>query len=286
MPCKYIKPPSIDAYITRHRPAAKTMKRGYLLIGKHANSCFESISQWDLASIPDNLNIIGATANFYLANFDSSGSIEIEVYPIVSHWKPSHTSLKHPPLTSPCPIAVDCVSATSKQLSFGITALVKEWQCHKGSNFGILLRMKEPDISCQVISLFSGNYRDSRLWPYIEIMYNPPDEIPCIYKPETINISDTVQTANDWSYTKPLDIFKYNYTYIISNTGTKPAVVYLAVSADCHYWLEQSAKYTLAPGESAALVSNIITRFARVTFRSLNSNQKTTLSICTQGRTT
>lgn len=286
MPCKYIKPPLIDAYITRHRTAAKTMKRGYLLIGEHTNSYFESIALWDLTSIPYNLNIISATANFFVAYTNSLDSSKIEAYPIVSRWKPAFTSLKHPPLTSPDPIAAASVSSTSNQLFFGITALVKEWQCHKDSNFGILFRMQEPDFPGKSVSLFSGNYCDSSFWPYIEIKYNPPDEVPCIYKPETINISDTVKTTDDWSYTKPLDIFNYNYSYIISNTGTNPAIVYLDVSADGHYWLEQSAMHTILPAESVALVPNIITRYARVAFRSLHSHQGATLSIYTQGRTT
>ncbi len=286
MPYKYIKPPLIDAYITRHRTAAKTMNRRYLLIGEHTKSRYESIALWDLASLPDDLDIKGATANFYLAYTNSLESSEIEAYSIVSRWKPAFTSLKYPPLTSPDPVAVASVSSTSKQLSFEITALVKEWQCHKDCNFGILFRMKESNSQGTAVSVFSGNYCDSCLWPYLEINYNPPNVVPCICKSDTINLSDIVKTTDAWSYTTPLDLLSYNYSYTVNNIGANPAVVYLTVSADGYHWLEQSAQYIIHPSESAALVPNTIARYARTVFRSLNSSTKTTLSIYVQGRTT
>jgi len=285
MPSKYIKPPLIDAYITRHQTAAKTRKGGYLLIGKHTNSCFESIALWDLTSVPYDLDIISATANFFIAHNNPLCSKVIEAYSIVSRWRPSPTSLRHPPLTSPNPIATAAISDTAEQLSLGITALVKEWQCCKSANFGLLFRMHEPVFPNNFVSLFSGNYCDSNYWPFIQINYNPPDVVPCICKPDIINVSDTVPTTDAWSYTTPLDVLPYNYSYTISNTGPHPAIVYLNVSADGHYWLEQSAMYTLLPSESAALVPNTITRYARIAFRSLNSGQGTTLNIRMQGRT-
>lgn len=286
MPSIFIKPPLIDAYITRHRTVAKSMKFGYLLIGKHASSYFESIALWDLTSIPYNLDIISATANFFIAGTDATCSSEIEVYPIVSRWKPSSTSLRHPPFTSPEPIAVTSISSTSKVLAFGITPLVKEWQCHKDCNFGLLFRMKGRNLQGKAVSLFSGDYCVSTMWPYLEIIYSPPGAIPCIYKSDTINLSDTVTTTDAWSYSTPLDLLAYNYSYTISNIGANPAMVYLTISADGQYWVEESAKYTINPAETAVLVPSTIARYARAVFRSLNFCKETTLSIYVQGRTT
>lgn len=285
MPSKYIKPPLIDAYITRHRTAAKTRKGGYLLIGKHTNSYFESIAFWDLTSVPYDLDITSATANFFISYNNPLCSKGIEAYSIVSHWRPSSTSLRHPPLTSPNPIAIADISDTAEQLSFEITALVKEWQCCESANFGLLFRMQEPIFPNNAISLFSGNYCDSSYWPFIQINYNPPGSVPCICKPDIINVSDTVHTTDAWSYTIPLDVLPYNYSYTISNTGINPAIVCLNVSADGHYWLEQSALHIISPSESTALVPNTMARYARIAYCSLNASHGTTLSICTQGRT-
>ncbi|SDF43686.1 DUF6385 domain-containing protein [Sporomusa acidovorans] len=286
MPSTYIKPPLIDAYITRHRTVAKTMKHSYLLVGRHLNSYYESIAVWDLSSLPYDLDIRSATANFFIAYNNSQCPNAIEAYPIISRWKSFSASLRHPPLTTRNPIATAAISNTTEQLSFGITALVKKWQNNEAANLGLLLRMSEPVSSDSSVSLFSGNYYDSYCWPFIEINYNSPDVVPCIYKPETINVSDIVRTAGDWSYTIPLDILLYNYSYTISNFGTNPALVRLQVSADGLYWLEQSALNILAPSKTVALAPDTITRYARVAFCSLNANQNTTLSICTQGRTT
>lgn len=287
MPSKYIKPPLIDAYITRHRTVAKTMKHSYLLLGSNLNSYFESIALWDLSSISCEMDIISATANFFIAyTTNSQCSHVIEAYPIISRWKPASTSLRHPPLTTRSPIATIAISNTTEQLSLGITALVKEWQNNEAANLGLLLKMPQVVLPDNSVSLFSGNYCDSSCWPFIEIHYTSPDVVPCIYKPDTINVSEVVHTAGDWSYTAPLDVLPYNYSYTISNTGTNPAIVRLNVSADGHFWLEQSALNILSPANSIALVPDTITRYARVAFCSLNPCHDTTLRICTQGRTT
>jgi len=285
MPSMYIKPPLVDAYITRHRTAAKTMKHRYLLVGRHINSYYESIVLWDLASLLFDLDIISATANLSITYNCAVCSNVIEAYPIVSRWKPSSTSLRHPPLTSPTPIDTAAISTDTKQLSFGITALVKEWQSCESPNFGLLFRMQQ-SLNSNLVSLFSGNYCDSNYWPFIEINYNCPDVVPCIYKPDTLNVTEIVHTTGDWSYTTPLDVLSYNYSYTISNSGTNPAIVRLNVSADGHYWLDQSALNILSPAKSAALVADTITRYARIAFCSLTPFQDTTLSITTQGRTT
>lgn len=285
MPSKYIKPPLIDAYITRHRTVAKTMKHSYLLVGRHLNSYFESMALWDISSLPCNLDIISATANFFIADTNLQCSNVIGAYPIISRWKPAYTSLRHPPLTTRTPIATIALSNTTEQLSFGITTLVKEWQNNETANLGILLKMLEPVLPDNSVSLFSGNYYDSSCWPFIEIHYTSPDVVPCVYKPDTINVSEVVHTTGDWSYTAPLDVLPYNYSYTISNTGTNPAIVCLNVSADGRFWLDQSALNILSPANSAALVPDTITRYARVAFCSLNPFHNTTLSICTQGRT-
>lgn len=284
MPNKYIKPPLIDAYITRHRTAAKTMRRGYLLIGEHTNSYFESIALWDLISVPYDLDIISATATFFIAYTNPLCPKVIEAYAIVSRWRPSSTSLRHPPLTSPNPIATAAITDTAEQLSLEITALVKEWQCCDSANFGLLFRMKESTSPSNSVSLFSGNYCDSSYWPLIEINYRSPVS-HCICKPDIITKSDTVHTTDAWSYTAPLDVLPYNYSYTISNTGINPAIVCLNVSADGHYWLEQSAMHIIPPAESVALVPNTMTRYARIAYCCLNSSHKTTLRISTQGRT-
>jgi hypothetical protein len=261
------------------------MKRGYLLVGGNINYYYESIALWDLTSIPADLDIISASANFFIAYNNPLCSKVIEAYPIVSRWKPASTSLRHPPLTSPNPVATT-ISDTAEQLSFGITPLIREWQSCENSNLGLLFRMHEPVFPNNFVSLFSGNYCDSSYWPFIKINYNSPDIVPCIYKPDTINVSDIVHTTAAWSYTAPLDVLPYNYSYTISNIGTNPAIVCLNVSADSHYWMDQSAMHIISPSESTALTPNTLTRYARIAFSSLNSSHNTTLSISTQGRTT
>ncbi|SMD18127.1 DUF6385 domain-containing protein [Sporomusa malonica] len=286
MPSKYIKPPLIDAYITCNRTVARTMKRGYLLVGGHTNCYYESIALWDLTSIPADLKITSARANFFIAYNNPSCSKVIEAYPIVSRWKPTSTSLRHPPLTSPNPVATTAISDTAEQLSFEITKLIKEWQSSESANFGLLFRMHEPIYPSNSVSLFSGNYCDSSYWPFIQISYNPPDIVPCICKPDILNVSDIVHTTAAWSYTTPLDVLPYNYSYTISNIGTNPAIICLNVSADSHYWMDQSALHIISPSESTALAPDTITRYACVAFCSLNSGHDTTLNISTQGRTT
>lgn len=284
MPSMYIKPPLIDAYITRHQTAAKTMKRSYLLIGGYTHSYCESIVLWDLTSLPYDLDIVSATATFFIAYNTPLCSQVIEAYPIVSRWKSYATSLRHLPLTTPEPIATAAIPNATEPLSFAITPLVKEWQNNENANLGLLLRMQAPVLPDNSISLFSGNYCDSSCWPFIEINYKPANVVPCIYKPDTINVSERVHTSVNWSYTAPLDILLYNYAYTITNTGTKPALVLLNVSADGHYWLDQSATNILSPEKSIALVPDTITRYARIAFCSLASYQDTTLRITTQGR--
>lgn len=285
MPDLYFKPPLTDAYITNNRTAAKTMRHGYLIIGRPTKCCYQSIARWDLSSIPYNLDIISATANFFVAYNNPLYSTIVEAYQIISCWKPTSASLRHPPLTSPSPIALARVSGTERQLSFEITSLIKEWQSCKNSNLGLLFKMQESLFANNTLSLFSGNYRDSTCWPYIQINYTPADVVPCICKPEILNISVTVQTTDAWSYTTPLNVLPYNYAYTISNIGTNPAVVSLSASADGHYWMEQSALHRIDPSETTALAPNTLSRYARVAFCSLNPGPGTTLNIIAQGRT-
>ena len=283
---RYIRPPLIDAYITRHQTAAKTMKCGCLLVGGHSNAYHESIALWDLSCLSTDLDIISATANFFIIYNNPGCSKVIEAYPILSRWKPASTSLRHPPLTSPTPFATAAISNTTEQLSFGITTLVKEWQSCKNPNLGLLFRMRDPFSPDNFVSLLSGDYCDSNYWPFIEINYKPPGEVPCVYKPDILNVSKLVHTTDNWSYTAPVDVLRYNYAYTISNIGNNPAIVFLSVSADGHHWLQQSAEHIILPSTSEALAPDTITHYARLAFCSQNSQHDTTLSICIQGRTT
>lgn len=287
MVSKYIKPPIVDAYVISpgQKKAVKTMKRNYLLVGNHTSRNYESIALWDLTSIPYDMNIITATVNFFVAYNNRLCSKVIEAYQILSCWNPASTTWRHKPLTSQTPTASVAISDTTKQISLGITALVKDWQSGKSTNYGLLFKMQE-FAADNAVALFSGNYLDSSYWPFIQIDYLPPDVVPCVYKPDTINVSVTVKTTGDWSYTAPIDLLPYNYSYIISNTGTSPAIVCLHVSADGHYWLEQSAKYTVLPSQCVTLAPDTMTCYARIAFRSNYSCQSTTLSVTTQGRTT
>lgn len=261
------------------------MQRSYLLVGRHRQSYYESIAHWDLSSLPYDLDIVCATAHFCIAYHNPSCPKVIEAYPIISRWKPSLSSMQHHPLITATPVACATISKTTKQLSFELTTLVKEWQNNETANLGILFKMQQPVFPDDSLLLFSGNYRDSSCWPFIEITYNPPDVIPCVYQSDTIDVLQVVDTAGDWSYTAPLDILTYNYTYTVSNIGASPAIVRLQVSAEGHYWLDQSAQNILSPAKSVALVADTITRYARVAFCSLPPCKDTTLKIAIQGRT-
>ena len=76
----------------------------------------------------------------------------------------------------------------------------------------------------------------------------------------------------------------FNYTYIIVNTGTAPAIAYLQSSPDSLHWGLESAVKTINPGQTEKCVPDFIVKYSRLCYQSADATQSTTLQIHIQGR--
>lgn len=103
--------------------------------------------------------------------------------------------------------------------------------------------------------------------------------------------TQTITTQNTINYTEKLNIFIYDYSYLVVNVGSNAAVAYLEISPDGTNWETQSAIKTIpvnlpspATQHTVSFVSSIIAKYARLACKSAQVDSPTTLDVYIQGR--
>lgn len=281
MGVKVVKPPKQDTFINIRKSSSKNSRRRLLLIGRNRDNLYKSFIKFDLSVLPPWLDIINGTLNMHLVeNYFPSCLKTITVHQILSEWNERTLSCKHQPLYNSTPVSsVTLTKQKDSLISFDLTSLIQMWYSGTEANLGIMLKMVNENM--HKIAFLSKEYPNSKLWPYLEVSFlSPPNN--CCAQPIELTIHAT--TDDQILSTAPINTLMFNYTYIIVNTGSAPAVAYLQSSPDSSHWGSESAVTTINPGQTANLVPDFIAKYSRLCYQSADAIKNTTLIIHIQGR--
>ncbi|EAX46959.1 hypothetical protein TcarDRAFT_0704 [Thermosinus carboxydivorans Nor1] len=264
---------AVNGRVLRHEPF-----KGVTLLG-HAIREYNTLVQFDIASLPPLITIVRSLFNVYLLRKKcANANIKktISVYQIISPWRRGS-----PVLTNNSPIdSVTVYDTDNVLLSFNVTPLVVDWYMGKTANCGLLLKL-ENDVSSCLLSLNSKKTHNPQLRPNLQISFLdplPPENFSHLLDFDAnVITSDTIQT------TVALSIQRFNYSCFIINTGASSATVSLQISPDGVYWLTDGADRNVLPGEIITIVPSFITRFARLAYHSATPGKSTSLAIRVRG---
>ena len=282
---KIVKPPARETSIAEDHPkrifSSKTICQNVLLAGRLCTNVWRALLQFDISSLPPFLTIINSTLNLHpFYNGFPKRKKTIEAFQILSEWRQEKVCWEKQPLIGLTPVATNFIRQTSPFIGLDLTVLVNEWYTGHSANFGILLKMAD-EFQNNLIGFASGKYYNSQFWPYLEVDFLKPTS--CGGGSEILDIALNLTAADTPRYTAPVNVLLFNYTYQVANIGTSAARVYLEVSPNGAAWQRQTEITTVAPGELVTLVPNNVTKFSRMYYQSLNSGQRTALTVYIQG---
>ena len=277
-----IKPPRKDTFIKQRSTGCKCFGKT-LPVGRMGNKVFRSLIEFDLSRLPPFFKIVNATLHLYLApNSFPNISNTVDIHQILSPWPEKRISFKHQPLFKQFPSSsVKLTKQHTKLVSFDLTSLIENWYQGTEANLGILLKMANECIRGETV-FASKEFPNSEYWPYLKIEYLDPvsADKPC---PQTIENLRNVTTHNEANATDPLNTLLFNYTYIVVNTGSAPAIAHFQLSPDGHHWETNGPDKIIYPGEQQDFVADYIKKYSRLCYKSACFDQSTTLRIYIQG---
>lgn len=281
MGIKVVKPPEKNTFINKRKANFKSFNCTFLPVGTNYKNSFRSLLKFDLSCLPPFLNILNGTLNLYLIENDFPDETKtVTVHQLLSEWNERSVSFNHQPLYNPTPLSgITLKNQNNLFISFDVTPLIESWYSGTEANLGVMLKMSN-EIMPEIIFL-SKEYPHSKFWPFLEIKFSDPANSPCCHP---IELAVTVITDNSSLSTHPLNTLMFNYTYIIVNVGSNPAMAVLQSSPDSCHWREESAVKTIEPGQTENLVPDFIAKYSRLCYKSAINGRKTTLEIHIQGR--
>jgi len=276
-----IKPPRKDTFIKERSIGCKCFSPS-LPVGRIGGKVFRSLIEFSPLRLPPGLKITNATLNLYLtSNTASKSPNTIEIYQLLSEWPEKCVSFKHQPLFKTTPASTtDITSQHTNPIVFGLTALVENWYNGTEANLGILLKAANEGKPAEIV-FASKEFPNSKFWPYLKIEYLDPAQ-PDKPGPPPLDVKLKVTTYNALDFTPSMNTLMFNYTYIVTNTGSAPALAYFESSPDSHHWDSDITK-TINPGEQECFVPTYITKYSRLCYKSEHIDQSTHLIIYIQG---
>lgn len=271
---KIFKPPVMSTMVCdtyRHFPVPSDTYRNVLLTGRLYLDVWQSLLQFDISSLPPLLTLVNSTLHLYpVCNEFPSAGKTIEVFQIVSRWRPKKVCRKNKPLIHSVPAATAKITGkAAAAISLDLTELVNEWYLGCSANFGVLLSLSDHCRS-NLIGFASGGYPNSQLWPQLEINFLEP---ACCSERSVLDISLDLTAIDTPRYTRQINVLLFNYTYQIANNGTNSVQVYLEVSPDGSAWQRQTEIAIAVPGQLVTLVPNTIAKFSRLCYQSIGTGQ-------------
>lgn len=285
----FIKPPQHNAFWITKGMSGNCMvfqRKPILLFGRQAGRIYRSLLQFDLSPLPQGLIILSARLACYIGYDECPGRIKtIDVYQIMSRYSLKRKLRRTPILTNSQPIdSKQTASGPAQVVCFDTTSLVQNWYSGAAVNLGILIKAHDETLN-ELTGLVSSRHPDSQQWPYLEIGYQEADASPGKCASSTLELQNNVVSAAEWQQTPVVDILRFNYSYIVVNTGAHGAMAVLQQSADGRSWQDESGICRIAAGQSAALIPGFIVKYARLCYKSQFAGEATALTIYLQGRT-
>lgn len=99
----------------------------------------------------------------------------------------------------------------------------------------------------------------------------------------TLDQSVTVPVLAIIQFTSPINVLGYDYSYLVVNIGSNPAVAFLQISPNGTAWETQSDTKTINAGTLVSFVPDVIAKFARLAYQVPLGSPNTTVQIYTQG---
>ncbi len=266
-----------NAYVSRLKWDINFGESTELNVGATVINFYQTFIMFDISHLPLETKITQALMNLYLLNASQlSVSKVIGAYPVLQPWLENEITYGNQPLYEDNPVAEAVVTNQAGTfISWDITALVKDWHSGALANYGLALVSTDPP----VVFASSENISTSlRIQPLLTVEFQPATYSFVSDAERNLATTDEIQFSALYN-TSGLNMV----SFFVSNTGANDVTVELKVSPDGSVFLVDSLK-NIAPGQSAVLVPQVFTEFARVDYKSTNLGQPSIIDIWFQGQ--
>ena len=277
MAIKILKPPKYDTYVVYPLISGSTYGQKELFVGRALNKTYRSYIYFDINEITG-YEVFRAELSLYLFFNNYPGTPKnLLVRRVVSNWDERFLTWLNQPLIAPALQTSKIIQAEVNQfLNFDITALCQGWLTGEFSNFGLMLSMEVEGVN-NLVGFKSREETNSEYWPKLIVELLKVTGKVCEREFE-------VSCFSEWQSLPAQEVLALNYTFIIENTGQVAGETVLELSADGLNWSFASEVKPLAPGQIMTLIPEVITRYARVSLRSMDPFIPATFKVFLQGR--
>lgn len=242
-------------------------------------SICRSLFTFDTSVLPSSVNIKSALLKLYIYRNDIP-TIEkpTSVHNLLVPFnKDTVTYSNQPSYDLSSSAALNITSEKNTFLYWDITSIVNNWFRGIIPNYGLILTGVESEYS--ITGFLSNKFNDNSLHPSVIVDYSENNSF-VQYPPIKVISSDV------WSYTPPIVLHDRIGTFGIENVShSNSAYVKLQLSPNCFNWLDDCPTYMsineFSPGNNAILTTNGYMAYARVAYKSVNSDHSAELIIYT-----
>ncbi|WP_214658961.1 DNRLRE domain-containing protein [Candidatus Formimonas warabiya] len=276
-----------DSFVDSFQPTLNYGNSPVLLVGKLVDGIlYRSLLKFDLASIPSGASIISAQLTLEM-NFDYSGAgtiASITPYAVADNWSGATVTWNNQPAINQAIAGTTANVTVTGPYSWNVLNLVNGWFTGSLANNGLELRTGE-STSLETKSFVSSNAAAQR--PVLTIAYET-DILPAAVTIAGRTVEsghEDVTTTDSFQYSGARDTSQMTaVSFVVSNTGPNTATI---GAEDSNDGINFVTEYTfgLAPNITTVVQYSFYSRFKRLSYKSLNPGQPTTVSIDYLART-
>lgn len=283
--------PSDDTYIDSSKPGRNFSDYMVSWLGaKNLLTEYRYLLRFDIECLPKYAEVLSCCLRLYVDFAGSSVTVSsITPYMIASDWDSSRVNWYTQP-----DIYEDIYSQSTPVKGIGwykwdITSLFEKWYTGELCNYGILLKDNLPQSNSDKRVVSSRNRKSTQIFlrPYMNLNLRFPDchEDVFISGRSFTEQSVSMQTEDEYRHSPGFNTSQQsNATFFIKNTGAFPAEVYIEISPNNMDFIPDGPVYEVAPGDIAALVPRLFSKYTHIACRSKHPGTSTSLQITMQGQ--
>lgn len=276
-----------DTFIDSNNP--DTNFGGYyaLLLGNYLSTIiYRSLLQFDLSSLPSGYVITKAELALYVIRNDYPGTSKAyDVFRIRQNFNENTVTYNNQPTVDSVSVASFTINdELNTFIKVDITDLVNDWYDGKYVNDGLEIRATNESLTTTLVVFDSKESEDESFFPQLEISLEEPVQIS---GRRFVTDSETgLTTADSYAFSQTYDVSQNaNYTFFVKNTGgSNNANAIIQISPDALNWTNDSALYSIAPGQIVSIIPKTFSQYTRLAYKSATSGNSTTIDVIIQAQ--
>lgn len=284
-------PAQYDVYIDMSEPNSNFDNSKKLWMGYFCgNMEYRTLLKFDLASIPDDADIISAKLNLFIDYSPASWiTANITPYIITGNWNQETVTWENAP---PFDTLVGGATVSVKDTGWyvwDVYSIVDAWMKENYSNKGIILINSEKTLFDNKRAVSSRDYSHCHIThhPTLTIEYR------VVHTSKDVILEGrrftesylTVQTNDNFLCTPGFDTSqKSMYTFFAKNQGNSSAIVVLEISPNNVDYMVDGKEIEVLPGSLRFAVPYVFAKYTRLCYKSGNTGESTSLYIAYQAQ--